>query len=278
MAAVVIRLTAGSGSWTVPADWNDADNSVEVRGAGASAGGSVSGSGAAAAVSYNLDLTPGDAISYTVAPQTIPTNPDNPTAGYGNDGGSSWFGASTFAASLVAAVGGVKGNANTGAGVAGGQASNCIGQFKFSGGRGGDSLYVAGGGGGGAATKDGNGQDGENADSTSGNRPGGAGGNNGSGVGGGARGEISTFDGSTANNAGPGTDGGGGGGAGGSNSAPRNTGNGADGGAGGGGAGASAYSSTGTTVHRGGEGVIIITYNPVASGPTRKPRSYAIWL
>ena len=70
MAETVIVLTSGT-SWTVPADWNNASNSIECIGGGANgvagaangAGGAGGGGGAYSAIS-NLSLTPGGSAIY----------------------------------------------------------------------------------------------------------------------------------------------------------------------------------------------------------------------
>lgn len=67
-----IILTSGT-SWTVPADWNSANNKIECIGAGArnvGSGGSAGGGGGAYAPKNNLSLTPGANVSYQIGTQS----------------------------------------------------------------------------------------------------------------------------------------------------------------------------------------------------------------
>lgn len=164
---VVFLLTTGSVlQWEVPATWNDVDNSVHVIGAGGGgasrqgdAGGKGGGGGAYSRVT-NISLTPAAMIDYRVGAAGV----GGVASGDGTDGGNTWFGAATFGAATVAAEGGQGGTDRAGDGQ-GGQASNGIGDSKFSGGDGGsggfsDDNPTGGGGGGGAAGPNGNGADG----------------------------------------------------------------------------------------------------------------------
>lgn len=149
-----IFLLSGN-SWSVPSDWNNAINKVELVGGGGEGaigylcGGGAGGGGAYSSVS-NIALTPGASVAYHVGA-------GGSSGGYGAAGGDSWFGASSFAAAPVAAKGGGGGANDTAgsscavhAGGAGGQAASGIGAVKYSGGAGGSSAF-GGGGGGGAA-------------------------------------------------------------------------------------------------------------------------------
>lgn len=75
MARQYIVLTSGS-SWSVPADWNNSDNTVHVIAGGTSgATGGNGGKGGGYARRANVELTPGGTASYAVA----------------GVGGTSWF-------------------------------------------------------------------------------------------------------------------------------------------------------------------------------------------
>ena len=143
---VVTLTTTGAGNFTVPVGFqstvkgaNGYANQVEVYAAGgpASVTGNNGGGGAGYSASTNLILTPGASIPLYVASAPAPTTH--------SDGDDGFFGASTFAASTVAAKGGKYGNAGTSPG-AGGLASAGIGAIKSSGGSG----YSANAGGGAA--------------------------------------------------------------------------------------------------------------------------------
>jgi hypothetical protein len=222
----VIQVFIISGtSWTVPVDWNAANNSVETIGAGGggqtadiSYAGSGGGGGAYSKIT-NLSLTGGDTIALQIGGGGLP----------GAAGGDTWFNGTSLNSCSVGAAGGGAGNDN--AGGAGGASTSSIGPTKFSGGSGaavGGSDAWAGAGGGGAAGPDGpggnggspnnqasagagggggngNGSPGGSGDGATGN--GGAGGNGNSGTGGGI-GDT----GSGAGGAAAGSGGGGGGG------------------------------------------------------------------
>lgn len=161
-------LTSGS-SWTVPADWNNTNNTIEVIGGGA-AGGSYNytdggetagvynpgggGGGGAYAKKTNVALTPGASVSYEVgaggvaqAPQG--SSPHN-TASVSWAGGDTWF----YSRNIVFANGGggayKSGNSSgpLGAGGSGGSAALSVGDVVYDGGNGGQSssMYVDGGG------------------------------------------------------------------------------------------------------------------------------------
>jgi hypothetical protein len=182
-------------SWTVPDTWNDANNSIACIGAGAGGryadnnGGESGGGAGAHASESNVNLTPGASVSYRVGSAGLGGVRGSFQATSGTD---TFFGATTFAASTVGAKAGTAGTSRTSPGV-GGQASDCIGSVKYSGGDGGTGAPrseavgdAGGGGGGGAAGPHGNGADGGSGTSTTQN--GGAGGG---GADGGYPGEIS---------------------------------------------------------------------------------------
>lgn len=153
-----------SGSFTVPAGVTSIF--VEAWGSGGSGGGAlgqVTGSfraigGAGGGGAYNsgiISVTPGDVITYTVAPQTLASSTTQV------DGSSSIF-------STVSASGGVGGVAVAAAGAHIGGAGGSGGMGLFNGGNGGSAVgytgtnvntQPGGGGGGGTMAAGGNGQD-----------------------------------------------------------------------------------------------------------------------
>ena len=146
MSTKIILTATGTNNWTVPVDWNNAANSIEVIGAGGDGGtgGFNAGAGGGGGGGYgkitNQTLTPGASISYTIA-------------NHGSAGDTYWNGAS-YAAAPVAAHGGTNGT-----GLAKGIGAAGKGTVNYSGG---DGYWItgstAGGGGGGAAGLNGNGQ------------------------------------------------------------------------------------------------------------------------
>lgn len=151
---VWIAITATDTAWAVPADWNNADNSVHVIADGATATdpgavGAGGCGGGAWARTDNLTLTPGGTARAVI----------------GGNGVDSYFsntgGAPTSTSEGCLAKAGV---ANSGAtGGAGGASGACIGHAANSGGTGGaafNGLNGPGGGGGGAGGPNGVGGDG----------------------------------------------------------------------------------------------------------------------
>lgn len=132
-------LTSGS-IWTVPADWNNTNNTIDTIGGGGSGGasggdgGGTGGGGGAFARKSSIILTNGSVISYSVGNGSVT---------------DTWF----YSPSTLLAKG-----AN---GSLGGSASASVGDLKYSGGNGGIGFsycheggvcYAGGGGGGGAAS------------------------------------------------------------------------------------------------------------------------------
>jgi hypothetical protein len=255
-------LTVGSGTWAVPADWNNSNNTIECIGGGGGGRASLGvvpgggGGGGAYSLIRNLSLTPGATIPYRTG------------AGgdQGDPGEDTFFGAASFAAAKIGAKGG-RGAAALGSGM-GGSAADCIGSVTFSGGSGGAGGNRGGGGGGGAGGPKGNGAAGANGSTSLGGAGGGGGGGgNGGGTGGEAvppgqakggnggnnqSGMGSGAGGSAAGGGSPGTSGGGGGGGGGGNPSGGAGGDGGPGvdidathGSGGGGGGGGAQSGKG---------------------------------
>jgi hypothetical protein len=222
-----IFLDSGS-SWTVPADWNSADNSIECIGGGA--GGSDSavnyaGQGGGYSKITNLSLIRGAPVAYQIG-----------AAGAGGStgaaGGDTWFNGASLAAASVGAKGGAAAgfsNDNTALGV---------GTTKYNGG-----WQFGQAKGGGAAGPNGHGVGGN----TSGN-----GGANFGGAGG--------TDGATPTAGGNGTEWDASHGSGGGGGFNNTAGVGANGGLYGGGGG----DGSGAAGGNGGQGLIVITYTPSA--------------
>ena len=156
--------SGGPGTWTVPAGWNNASNSIEVFGGGAGGccyrPGNIGGGGGGYSKIVNLTLVPGTIISFHIGAGGLEQ---------GGNGGDTWF----RDTATVYAQGG--------RGQTGGQASAGIGTVKYSGGNGGSGSTYGAGGGGGAAGPNGDG-------GTGGVGAGGANGAGGGGNGGGATG------------------------------------------------------------------------------------------
>jgi len=182
-----VILTSGT-SWTVPSDWNSSENLIEVIGGGGS--GSIGqnivaypsgGGGAAYAAKFNLSLTPGDSITYSVGTGGAAVTASAKTVG--NNGGDTWFNGASLAASSVGAKGGQGGQFGSGTnalGGAGGASASGIGNINFSGGSG-APVSASGfhGSGGGAAGPSGAGASGGNGTSGTGGGGGGGGSNDG---------------------------------------------------------------------------------------------------
>jgi hypothetical protein len=257
VGTTIIYLTSGS-TWTVPSDWNNANNTIEAIGAGGTGPSGASparggGGGGAYAKAVNVSLESLTQVQYQIG------------AGGGTAGSGTGPTANTWFkdASTLVAAGGASGT--TAGGGAGGSAANSVGAVVFSGGNGGfhnSSGYNLGGGGGGAAGQNGAGGSGGNGVYNS--YPGGGGGANGganggtgsagAGASGGGNGGLGRFSGLYPGGNGTNFDathGSGGGGGGGALKAP------AGGGLYGGGGG-SGTAGTGL----GAPGLLIITYTP----------------
>jgi hypothetical protein len=259
-----LYLTSGT-TWTVPADWNNANNSVECIGAGGGGARAGGGGGGAYAKSTNIALTAGSSISVGVGVGGGGAG----QGGHGGAGGDSWFNATSLSnagsrgSALSCGAQGGTGSVDlayysTGGGVGG---STVVGSLTHTGGGGGSEYGIAGtpfdgGGGGGAAGPNGNGV-------TSGAYYLGVAGDAGyGGAGGGsysaAGGHGTEFDASHGS-------GGGGAGAVGVRGAQPAT-SGAGGAYGGGGAGGAQNSGAGLDGYggSGGNGLIVITYLPAS--------------
>jgi hypothetical protein len=256
---VRIYLTSGS-SWTVPSNWNNANNSIEVIGAGGGGGGNGrrGGGGGAYSKSTNVALTAGASVAINVGAAGT---------GTGANGGDTYFNGTNCAGSSACAKGG-QGGADH-AGGQGGAVSGGVGSIKYGGGSAGDNVdgLADGSGGGGAAGPHGYGVSSGDASTGKCDVPG-SGGSSG-GIGddnaGGYGGRFSYFGESQAQSGGNGTEfdashGSGGGGGGGSDdcSTTVNGGTGGNYGGGGGGGGRGGYGI-------GGNGLIVITYTPATT-------------
>jgi len=281
--------TADVSPFASPADWNNANNTIECIGAGGSgAAGRTStgretggGGGAYAKITNFSFANPGvTTASFTVG-QGGTAVTEGATSTVGNAGGNTWFNDSSFPGagsdnSECAAAGGGAGQANTTGTVSGGAGGTTEwGQTTHNGGSGGtanSNASASGGGGAGGASANGtNGTNATSATATAGGQGDGTAGGTG---GGGASGATTETGGPGNPGAEYGTAGSGGGGG-----AARSTSTGAGinatggtGGAYGAGGGAAVKNSTtgtGSAISgAGGDGLIVITYVPSASAPT----------
>jgi hypothetical protein len=143
---VLLAMTGSVLNWTVPANFNGADNLIETLGAGGGANRKGGGGGAYAAI-LNLALTPLSSVQYRVGSKGLGFFPAGGVFA-SQSGSATWFNGATFGAASVGAKAGLGGDQ----GRTGGQASASIGTVKFNGGAGGnDSVNNGGGGGAGAA-------------------------------------------------------------------------------------------------------------------------------
>ena len=180
-----------SNSWTVPADWNPASNSIEVIGGGGTGGdgtgaeGAGGGGGGGYGRVNNLVLTAGAAVTFSVgATGSAPAG-----GGDGGKGGDTWFNSSSFSQCntdgptiCVSAEGGGGGHGSgtDNAGGAGGTTANASGTVESAGGSGGAGSTADGsGGGGGAGGPGGAGKNGGSSPVSTGGEGGGGGGSGG---------------------------------------------------------------------------------------------------
>ncbi len=137
----VIFLTSGT-SWTVPSNWNNANNTVEVIGSGGahkSSSATAGAGGGSYSKANNLALTPGSSVPYNIG-----------ISGLASPGESTWFGSTTRSSAPVAATGGCNANSHT---TCTNSTSANKGSVIHAGGNGGNDNNLAGfaAGGGGAA-------------------------------------------------------------------------------------------------------------------------------
>lgn len=259
----LVSPTGSNQTYTVPTDWNKDSNKVETIGGGASGGinnngGQATGGGGGA---YNsvTNLTISGSVTYQIGGGGASPSATLGNIADGNDGGDSWFNATTLASSSVGSKAGIKGVAGTGSAInggSGGASGSGVGSGS-SGGRGGNisgtiNAYVATGGGGAAGPSGAGGNGGDLTSAAAVTSSAGGSANNGATAGGssggGAGGNGTEFD---------ATHGSGSGGGG-------NIGNGGAGGQYGGGGGSGALGSSGTfTGGAGNQGIVVVTYTPI---------------
>jgi hypothetical protein len=281
-----LTTTGSNQTWTSPADWNNSNNTIECIGGGASGGASYGstttaatggGAGAYSLISNFSVATPGTTqVTYRVGAggEAVSRTTTGDTGG--NAGGDSWFNDTAFPGSgttnvYCGAKGGSAGAAGavTQNGGAGGVGTDGWGQTRRSGGAGGNATHTSNAtGGGGAAGNSSTGGDGVASSGTGSATAGGQA--NGTGATGGA-GTTGTGN-RTGDNGNNGTEytsqgsGGGGGGARTTQGSRAATGgNGGSSGGGGGGSIASSATATSSTSGTGTQGIIVITYTPLAA-------------
>ncbi len=146
-------LTSGS-TWTVPSDWSNSNNKIEVIGAGGSGPNATAGAGGGGggyAKATNVTLTAGASIAYSVG-----------VGATGAAGGNTYFCNSTSNCASIsgsAVVAGATGGGIGASGSPGSSGSGSVGAVLYSGGAGGTSI------GGGAAGPSGSGSSTGTADS-----------------------------------------------------------------------------------------------------------------
>ncbi len=211
-------LTSGT-TWTVPADWTDGDNTIEVIGGGGAGrtdttgiAGAGGGGGGAYAKSVNIDLTPGGTVDYQIGQGGIPTSVNGTDTFFNRTSGTAGTCADTTSACAKGGTG-----ATSATGTAGGTAASSFatgtGNVKNNGGTGGtgNTTSDSGGGGGGAGGPNGAGGTGGAGDTDNAtDGVGGGGGGNGGGAAGGS-GITSDTIGAAGGNGNGGTGGGAGG-------------------------------------------------------------------
>lgn len=274
----ILTTTGSNQTYTKPADWNNADNTVECIGAGGSGGvgsrlGTATtalgsgGGGGGYGVYTNLTLSGNATYRCGTGGTSVNRTTTGVTAGVA--GGDTWFGvgATSYASASVGGTGGGAGNGNnqaTSGSATGGTAGAGKGTANAAGGAGGDITVTNtnryGSGGGGAGGPNGAGNAGVSYSGTSAGNSNGGSGDAGSGgsagvAPGGAGGNGTEWT----------THGCGGGGAGSSTTTVAVAGSGGNYGGGGGGAGAGSTGNTGdVTSGAGTQGIIIIEYTPAS--------------
>lgn len=165
-----IFLTSGT-TWTVPSDWSNSNNIIEVIGGGGGSGGGLSdssgsggeggggGGGGAYSKITNVTLSPGSTVSYAIGGAGTAGSAGLPATDGGAGGDTYLCNATTNCSSISgssvvvgakAGAGGAGGASSVpGAGGAGGAAASGIGSTKFNGGTGGTGGPTSGGAGGG---------------------------------------------------------------------------------------------------------------------------------
>ncbi|MGH6817144.1 MAG: glycine-rich domain-containing protein [Methylovirgula sp.] len=129
--------TTGSGTWTVPSDWNSSNNTIEVIGGGGGGGGNLNvhdgagGGGGAYSEISDLALTSGASVDVSIG---AAGTGGSAAGGHGSAGGDTWFNGTSLGVSSVGAEGGGGSSGETGG--AGGAAAGGVGSVKYSGGAG----------------------------------------------------------------------------------------------------------------------------------------------
>jgi hypothetical protein len=99
-----ILLTSGT-TWTVPSDWDSANNSIQCLGGGGGGGNKSGGGGGGSAYAKitNLTLTPGATVLIAIGAAGAGSSVADVS---GTDGGDTYFNGASLAASSVGAKGG----------------------------------------------------------------------------------------------------------------------------------------------------------------------------
>lgn len=272
----VTFLTSSTGSnqtYTSPADWDNAHNTIELLGGGASGAvapgarhGTGGGGGEYGKTTNFSFATPGTTTAtYQIA--ALAAAVTNSATTNGNAGNASWFNGTTQAGSTLGAIGGTNGVSNTGPQNGGAGGTGGVGTTHNAGGRGGNLTGATGNGGtggGGAGGSTGAGNNGADSSSTASNvTTAGGSGDAGSG------GSAGTAGGTTGGTGGNGTEwdashGSGGGGGGATNSGGNAT-SGSGGNYGAGGAGVEINAGSTGTSGGGIQGIIVVTYTPLVA-------------
>jgi len=160
----IVSTSASNQTDSVPADWNNSSNNIDVIASGASGGAAIlnanvaiGGGGGGWSRQTNVTLTPSGTATFflNVGGAAV-------TSGSGHVGPDAWYNGATLAGASVGAKGGSAGAAGASpqSASSGGAAASGVGSTKFSGGGGGSAtatVGVSGTGGGGAAGLHGNG-------------------------------------------------------------------------------------------------------------------------
>jgi hypothetical protein len=183
---VVFITNTALSSWTVPSDWNNSNNTIEVIGGGGggstgnsgSAGGGGGGAGGAYAKASNVSLTPGGSVTISIG--TGGSGGVSPTAG-----ASTYFNGASCGGASACAVGGAPstGTFTGGTGSSAGSVGDALSIYAGGSGASYSGSNFGAAGGGGAAGPSGAGKNGadNNNQRTGGGGGGGGGGSNGSG-------------------------------------------------------------------------------------------------
>ena len=153
--ATVTFYTSPTGSnqtWTRPADWNNANNTIEILGAGGSGAarnGSVEHAVGGGGGQYRkaTNFTASASHTYQLGAGGAAVSPGSSTSSNGNAGGNTWFDGTTFAGATLSAQGGSGGVSGAGSQTGGAGGSTGTGGTGNNGGAGGNLTGASGGGG-----------------------------------------------------------------------------------------------------------------------------------